>query len=460
MEVFPAVVGHIGTWRYYATRMKPRPLFKTVSFAEDLWPNSQMDEALQRALNKGRAKSGIAKYLSRTPDRFFSSIVIAAMEGRPTFYPLQLADDPAMRMLQGSDIDDAIGILRFTDSVKYYALDGQHRLAAIRALLENETEFPVPPGFENEEIPVIIVVQKEGEDRGTFVKKYRRLFGNLNRWAKPVDEATNIVLDEDDAFAIVTRRLLQEHSFFARVPGDSFKRIRIEGSASMRDDEPYFMTLVGLYAFNEELLSSPRRADKAAKDELKKFRLEEDDLDALAKQLSIVWDVVLEVFPELKTEATQMRSSKVEPFEREGQVCQPHVWFRPIGQMLMARLIRELINSVAEDQESPTEQELRRAIGTAASLPRLLGDAPFRHLLFVPVDVTRDSWKMRSEDRKQAQQTALEVLRFMTGLQPHDSEQLVTLKESWRGSLVDARPEEIESMWEQIIEGERRCRDQ
>jgi DNA sulfur modification protein DndB len=450
MELFPAVVGSIGTWKYYATRMKPRPLSKTVSFAEKLWPNSQMDDALQRALNAGRAKTGIAKYLSRTPDRFFNSIVIAAMGGRPQFYSLKLADDPTMELLAGTDVEGAIGVLRFTSDVKYYALDGQHRLKAIQALLDGETEYSMPPDFENEEIPVIIVVQKEGEDRSTFLRKYRRLFGNLNRWAKPVDQATNIVLDEDDAFAIVTRRLLQDHAFFRRTEGDSFARIRCEGTKSMKDVEPFFMTIIGLYEFNEELLSSPKRCGKEEKEELKRFRLDEEELDELSRQLGAFWTSILTYIPELRTDATRMRTERATEIERDGEKCVPHLWFRPITQSLMAQLTRELINSVAVDQERPTANEIDRAARSVAAVPRLLYDAPYRHLLFVPSDTERTTWRMRSEQRKEAVEVALMVLRYITGLHPHDAEQLETLRTAWKDLLLNATSEEIEEMWQDV----------
>ena len=36
----------------------------------------------------------------------------------------------------------------FDDSIKTYALDGQHRLFAIRKLIDGGVELGIPPGFE------------------------------------------------------------------------------------------------------------------------------------------------------------------------------------------------------------------------------------------------------------------------------------------------------------------------
>ena len=41
----------------------------------------------------------------------------------------------------------------------------------------------------------------------------RRLFSNINRNAKQTGTAENIALDEDDGFAILTRRILEDHPF-------------------------------------------------------------------------------------------------------------------------------------------------------------------------------------------------------------------------------------------------------
>ena len=106
-------------------------------------------------------------------------------------------------------------MLSFDGTQDYYALDGQHRLAAIKALIDPISDVAVdaPEGFKDEELSVIVVVPSEAETRDQFMKRYRRLFGNLNRYAKPTDEVTNIIMDEDDVFAIITRRLITEHEF-------------------------------------------------------------------------------------------------------------------------------------------------------------------------------------------------------------------------------------------------------
>ena len=77
-----------------------------------------------------------------------------------------------------------------------------------------------------------------------FLKRYRRLFGNLNRYAKPMDAVTNIIMDEDDAFAIVTRRLITEHTFF-KYSGRHRESARIKTvkGKNLRSTDSYFTSL-------------------------------------------------------------------------------------------------------------------------------------------------------------------------------------------------------------------------
>ena len=114
-------------------------------------------------------------------------------------------------------IDQSFGVLTFAGGEKYYALDGQHRLAAIRAILEptdatrdrfarDYVTEEFRQTFRDEEISVIMVVQDPGDDgvvRDEMLKDYRRLFSSLNRYAKATDQNTNIIMDEDDGIALL-----------------------------------------------------------------------------------------------------------------------------------------------------------------------------------------------------------------------------------------------------------------
>ncbi len=218
MNMYPALRSRMGTWDYYTVKMSASELSQNVKYASEVHDDRTLDRAIQRRLDESRVKKDIVEYLKRQPNRFFSAIVVAALSGNPQFYPVKIADDPQLVIFRNdSRLSEAFGVLQFDGTQKYYALDGQHRLSAIKTLLDENnysSSDRIPENFENDEISVIVVVPSSEDSTETFMQKYRRLFSNLNRYAKAVDPATNIIMDEDDTFAILTRRLITDHFFF------------------------------------------------------------------------------------------------------------------------------------------------------------------------------------------------------------------------------------------------------
>ena len=176
----------MGTWEYYIIKMSMKDVCKEVEFASELYHSKTLDDAIQRSLNEGRVKKEIVKYLALREDRFFSSIVVAALGGNPTFMPVRITDDEKFVLLKTARIDESFGVLTFDGGQKYYALDGQHRLKSIKTLVEQmDPDIPVvPDGFLDEQISVIMLVRQEANDL-QFLKSYRRIFSSLNRYAKP-----------------------------------------------------------------------------------------------------------------------------------------------------------------------------------------------------------------------------------------------------------------------------------
>ncbi|MCO8123528.1 DGQHR domain-containing protein [Stieleria sp. TO1_6] len=453
MKLFPSIQGTVGTWRYYSTKMTAADLASQVKFASEVWESKALDLWIQRALNDSRAKKDISAYLARHEDRFFNSIVVAAIEGNPKFFSVSIADDPQFALIADDRMNSSFGVLRFDGTQKYYALDGQHRLKAIKALIENETEFVAPQGFEDEEFSVIIVVQKADESRDEFMKKYRRLFSHLNRHAKPMDKATTIIMEEDDAFAICTRRLIQEHSFFSWADGES-TRVRCQGTESMSVNESYFTNIITLYEMTIDLLSTPSRqnsdewGDRGKK--YKAIRPTDDVLDSLYDELVTYWDAILDEFSVFYTETRLMRTNLAEEHDVDSEISTNHLLFRPIGQDLLAKLIRCQLNSKMTDPDVVSPQEIRSALAGLAKAEWRLFNAPWRNLFFVYQ--SEDKWRMRSEDRKKVQTEGLRLMRWIVGLDSYGNEDdlIDQIKTPWRELLLNVTDDEADEMWSEI----------
>ena len=222
MQLYPALRAHMGDWTYYIVKMRMREVATEVEFGSQVHHDYTLDEAIQRTIKESRVKKEIVTYLTGRSDRFFSSLVVAAIGGSPKFYPVSISDDPQFEVFADEQgIEQSFGVLRFSPDRKYYALDGQHRLKAIKTLLQPEDEaerVEPPPDFANEEISVLMVIRPAESAEENWLASYRRLFSSLNRYAKPTDQDTNIIMDEDDLFAILTRRLITDHHYF-QAPG-------------------------------------------------------------------------------------------------------------------------------------------------------------------------------------------------------------------------------------------------
>ena len=191
MVIYPALRLRTGSFRYYVVKMSARELSENVKYASELYEDRTLDEAIQRILNESEVNKEIVEYLKQQPDRFFSSIVVAALEGNPMFYPLEIMEDSRFALFHDDlRLNESFGFLKFDGTQKYYALDGQHRLTAIKTLLNRNNSDPdgAPEDLEKDEFSVIVIVPSQ-ED-ADFMQKYRRLFSHLNRYAKPTAPRT------------------------------------------------------------------------------------------------------------------------------------------------------------------------------------------------------------------------------------------------------------------------------
>lgn len=460
MNLYPALRAHMGDWVYYIVKMKMRELAQEVAFASEVHTDATLDDAIQRALNESRAKTSIVDYLRRRDDRFFASVVVAALGGNPKFYPVQITDDPQFSVFKDQGLDEAFGVLTFSGGQKYYALDGQHRLKAIKTLLDRHSgdSTEAPEGFADEEISVLLIVHQEGEDANEFRQKYRRLFSSLNRYAKATDADTNIIMDEDDAFAILTRRLITEHEFFV-APGrqaDSF-RVLTKGK-NMQSGQAHFTTLQTLYAMNEELLSSSSRendgwgssaggAMEKDRRKFKQFRPDEDYLDSLYDELTVYWDAILQVLPVLKEDPAKLRQHTADA--RSGKSQHDLLIFWPIGQELLARMCRRLLDYRLRDAK-PTVADAVRALQPLSEIDWELHRAPWRHLILTG-DGGDMPFRMRNEERKEAIREAENILAWVLKHDDLNADEVAELRDEWKKMLIpQPSEEELAQMWKHV----------
>lgn len=178
--------------------MKYGEVVRQVNFTYELGSNQELGILIQHGISNSTRE--ITEYLLKSKHRFLGGLVVAAWAGHPTYTPMSMEDPEGI--LQG--LDREFGVLTFDGSQQYFVLDGQHRLRAIKDAMKQN------PDLGKEDICVLIVTHWDNPE-GRM--RTRRLFSNINRNAKQTGVAENIALDEDDGFAILARRMLDEHEF-------------------------------------------------------------------------------------------------------------------------------------------------------------------------------------------------------------------------------------------------------
>ena len=467
MNIYPALRSQMGTWDYYVVKMSASELSQNVKYASEVHDDRTLDKAIQRRLDESRVKKDIVEYLKRQPNRFFSAIVVAALNGNPQFYPFKIADDPELVIFRNdSRLSEAFGVLQFDGTQKYYALDGQHRLSAIKTLLNenNSSSDGIPKNFENDEISVIVVVPSKEDSNETFMQKYRRLFSNLNRYAKPMDQATNIIMDEDDTFAILTRRLITDNTFFhsdARKQLESDK-IKTTKGKNLRTGDSYFTSIETLYEMNIELLNSSKRRtmgwgpDSTKGQDVKtfkKFRPSEEYIDNLYEELLMYWDGLLEELPVLREHPLKMRLHEIT--DRQNKNGTDHLLFWPIGQQMLAEIARKLLDNRLSDPENPTPDTIRYTLKGLSKLQWELHQIPWQYFLLTRT-MTRTGkykWTMREEQRTKAVDCGSRIQQWILGLKDNNDQDFnpENLKREWKGFLIPAQSDEtVDELWQHV----------
>lgn len=339
-DYVPALKARMGDWNYYVTVMKLGKIAKECQLAEEIHANRDLDDMIQREISS-RVRKEMVPYLLQESQRFYGALVVAVYGGEPDFQPVKVDEHELLNDRDG-EAGYGFGLLRFDGSQVYYALDGQHRLKSIQLAVQEK------PELRQEEITVIILkheIDKEG------LQRTRRLFSTLNRRAKPTSKGLNIAIDEDDAVAILSRRLVKENEVLSQLVSCSTGSKQLSNTKS---NDSYITTLAAFYEVNEILMAVPLMERGQALDtDFKQFRPSEDDLENFYQFLESIWLQLLQCCPGF--EAVLQGRQKPGDLRKETYgggmiltddagkpVSGGSVFARPIGQFVIAEVLQNV----------------------------------------------------------------------------------------------------------------------
>ena len=254
----PAMKGRLGDTDYYVLSMKAQELVTKVTIPKKLegWDDLSIEERYQRDISYRRVRTQIAPYLANDKSRFFGAVIVTAMNfGDVSFEPLS---DVVTKGLPGLYRTAAanMGFLNFTGGEVLVPLDGQHRLKAIEFAISGRDQnghdiSNITPcnDLAKEDITVIMVPFD--------VDKARKIFTKVNRYAKATNMGQNIVTEDDDMVAVLTREVAND------LIGGRLAKFK---TSTLRPKDPEFTTLGNIYNCNEDIIThyffSKGRPDK------------------------------------------------------------------------------------------------------------------------------------------------------------------------------------------------------
>ncbi len=422
MKVYPAMMLKMGDWNYFSVSMKLKDISKHFIFAKSFGEPTVLDEFMQRKLDEKRTMGDMADFVKKD-DWFYGSIVVASLDEPPNWYGI-LPSEEIETKLDLNPESPSIGYVSFSGENRYFILDGQHRVASINHAIKEKLN---DKSFEEEEINILIVCEQEGISVQENQIRLRRLFTALNKNAKKTDTITNIIMDEDDLIAIVTRKLVENYDFFSPLGMEAKKNENINmNTKNIIPKTPYFTSLPTLYEMNDKLINSEKFIEIVPftnKD--KKKRPNDLLINEVYLELLKIWKSFVAVFPELAdSEKRKLMRELDAPLTSKTESA--HGLLRPVIQEYILGYL--LIDSLDGNTKSQLDnkQNYQKEFKKLKDIDWDLRKPPFRHLITVS-DLDKDgniTFKMASESRAKRVSYLKTILQLMLSESAPDEDDL------------------------------------
>ncbi len=326
--LLPAIRSHVGDWIFYVTTLTFLEVKALIKDPDEIHERKGLSSWIQRIAIDKHSKE-IADYIIDNKQRFLGSLIIGVYGGNPNWSPLNVKlpeEHEGITQEQVDGIEGKLGLLLLNGQESLFAIDGQHRVAGIKKAL---SAVEVNADFEEDNVSAIFVSHDSSSTEGR--ERTRRLFTTVNKKAKRISKSAKIALDEDNGFAILTRRLIDSLWIFE----DKKNHISYSsGGAILTKDINSITSVVGLYEIIKLLFPTKGR------NKFDNERPKDQELDEHLNICSRFFDRLIEKVPSYKN--VFIERSKNASYFRNGEYN--HLLFRPIGQKAFAGATELLIS--------------------------------------------------------------------------------------------------------------------
>lgn len=324
--LLPALRSRVGDWNYYVTTLSFEEVADLIKAPDEIHERKKLAEWIQREAVESHAEA-IADYIVENPQRFLGSLIVGVYGGAPNWTPLnvKVPDGEGISKDQIARIEGKLGLLRLSGSENLFAIDGQHRVAGIKLALKGDE---VAEKIGDDCVSAIFVAHDPKSEAGK--QRTRRLFTTVNKKARIISKSAKIALDEDDGFAIVTRRLIDAHWLFE----DARKYVLYSSGGSIpATDMTSITSVVGLFEIVRDLYGGS----------LKEFEEIRPDEGSLAEHLELCSEFFDQLIAQIPEYNAVFVSAKARPGDYR-KSDKNHLLFRPIGQRAFARAVGLLVS--------------------------------------------------------------------------------------------------------------------
>ncbi len=333
-----------------------------------------IEEILQRPLDWSRQAS-LTQYLIAKKAHKFPAVLVAIGPNWVDNPNASEWDDhkranKSAALFTSLDSDGAIGLLNVSSQYSIYALDGQHRLMGVRGLMEliNTGQLPrytktkkptgavitldrlletyqVDPAYlQNlsqekigiEFIPAVI----PGETRQQAKRRIRSIFVHVNLMAQELSKGQLALLNEDNGFSLLARKVAVTHPLFKDMPGRN-PRINWDG-ATVSAKSTVLTTLQALEDIAQRYLEYKFPHWKPSDKGLIPLRPEAEELEEGLKLFKQLWDHLASL-PSYQRLEQGTQTLDLRRFSHEKPSGEANILFRPVGQVALAQALGVLV---------------------------------------------------------------------------------------------------------------------
>jgi len=401
-KTFPSLRSRMGQRWYYVTTMKLADVAAWIKRADEIHEKKELKTWIQRDITPARQKL-IADYLLTQEQHFFNAIVVGIYGGEPDWYPITISEDSAVAEKIGLDDESAIpvGMLKLRGDEEIFAVDGQHRVEGIKEAVKQDPNL-------GEEQQCVIFIGHQTNDKGR--ESTRRLFSTLNKYAVPVSKGEIVALNEDDAFAIATRKLIDEY------PPLSSEFVPLTKTPNIpANNRRCITTVVALYEL-VQIIATPKTASGSReKNKIKKGPPKAEKIGEIYTLQHKFWEALRKYVPEIKKVTNSDPDAEIAHNYRHDDGG--HMLFRPVGQKAFASAVRVMMDR---------EIKLEKAVDRLSKAPLDLKAKVWSGVIWNPI-----AKKIINSNEKLAQN----LLLYVVGESPSPTS--YKLLDSYRRAIAD-----------------------